>query len=292
LGLHHGGRDPASGETDEDNFKPNYHSIMNYAWQFPNNKNMGFAASWKLDYSREAFPDLDETRLEENKGIMGHPGHFVGIYQWSGDKDNATLSRVVPENGPADFNNGSKIDMAPYGLDINGDNNQTTLHGREDWSQLAFYSRENFRDNWADALPSMVADETAIHSQTALPSEPTEQPSKELFGTDQMRPAIPAPDGFSPLGVTLYVHGPRVDCGVLNSHSATIRDGATHDEVVGANIVGYQIALHTSPSVEAVRQRETAHDWLMEQLSQLNDDEVQHALELILLGANGGNESA
>src|SRR6185503_4840192 len=73
LGLFHGGN-----QADENrfNFKPNYHSVMNYSWQFPEGS-PARQASWIFDYSRKAFPDLDENALNENAGITGHATDVV-----------------------------------------------------------------------------------------------------------------------------------------------------------------------------------------------------------------------
>ena len=91
LGLHHGG-------GDEINFKPNYLSIMNYAYQFD---------SWKperpLDYSREALLNLDEDNLNEVLGI-GTPSRTV----WQGP----------PPSGPL-------ISAGSYQIDWNNDGNLT-----------------------------------------------------------------------------------------------------------------------------------------------------------------------
>jgi len=59
LGLRHGG------DTDYPNCKPNYISVMNYAYQFPN-----LVPSRPLDFSRSVLPTLDEVGgLSESTGI-------------------------------------------------------------------------------------------------------------------------------------------------------------------------------------------------------------------------------
>ena len=58
--------------SDGTNYKPNYQSIMNYAWQFPAGASTAFNASWQLDYSRTAFPTLNEASLNESAGIGGY----------------------------------------------------------------------------------------------------------------------------------------------------------------------------------------------------------------------------
>ena len=57
LGLRHGG------DTDV-NCKPNYLSIMSYAFQFPS-----LVPSRPLDYSRETIGPLNENVLNESNGI-------------------------------------------------------------------------------------------------------------------------------------------------------------------------------------------------------------------------------
>lgn len=144
LGLHHGG-------GDEDNYKPNYHSVMNYTWQVPQT---GYAASWVPDYSRRAFPDLDEASLDETAGIGGHTGHHVAIGPQIGTH---APPENVAEDGPVDWNrDGDTADTAisrdvNFLGDTNGDGSITaadstpgnTLAGYEDWSHLRYYFVES-----------------------------------------------------------------------------------------------------------------------------------------------------
>lgn len=62
LGLWHSGESTArtvNGSMVEDNFKPNYHSIMNYLWQLK-----GLPSPFRsLDYSRDAEASIDENAL-------------------------------------------------------------------------------------------------------------------------------------------------------------------------------------------------------------------------------------
>jgi hypothetical protein len=73
LGLGHGGNqfDAANPWNDRFNYKPNYHSVMNYTWTFAGGL---LAPSWTADYSRAVWPALDETNLIEATGIGGAPG--------------------------------------------------------------------------------------------------------------------------------------------------------------------------------------------------------------------------
>ncbi len=67
LGLHHGG-------IDEDNFKPNYISVMNYWFQF-----IGTLTKKQriFDYSRRTLMSLDEASLNEGIGISDPDQHLT-----------------------------------------------------------------------------------------------------------------------------------------------------------------------------------------------------------------------
>ncbi len=128
LGLFHGGH---QGDEDKHNFKPNYHSIMNYAWQTESSR-----PGWTLDYSRQALPTLNENALDELNGIGGSiaaiaiigplpPIEVVesGPIDWDRDGDFEPLTFVT-----ADIN---RVDPAyPATKDI--------LEGSEDWSRLVY----------------------------------------------------------------------------------------------------------------------------------------------------------
>jgi hypothetical protein len=126
LGLLHGG-------TDDINNKPNYNSVMNYIWQWPELP----ATPWTLDYSRRPFNNLNEMDLDEPVGIAGTPGITTSMW------DSGTSLWVgVPENGPVDWN--QDLDSVDTGVvaDVNGDGDFTWLMGAEDWSRLRYYFRE------------------------------------------------------------------------------------------------------------------------------------------------------
>jgi len=60
LGLRH------AGSTDLPHCKPNYLSVMNYAFQFPN---FLTGADWPMDYSKSVVNSLNESALVESAGI-------------------------------------------------------------------------------------------------------------------------------------------------------------------------------------------------------------------------------
>jgi hypothetical protein len=150
LGLGHGGRDPLTGKSDPDNFKPNYHSIMNYTWAYRYNHDLapGFSDSWSLDYSRQPLPDLNEKHLNEVDGIGGDPAKSVAIGKFT-SYSKAPVPHIVPEWGAADYNNLNGLE-ADLSYDLNQDGDKTTLHGREDWSQLVYYGLEDRNRYWLD----------------------------------------------------------------------------------------------------------------------------------------------
>lgn len=161
LGLRHGGHDGI-------NHKPNYHSIMSYTWQYPHT---AFAASWELDYSRTKVAALDESNLDENRGVgflagRGHDTHLVPI-QYDPSTGAYTL---VQEVGPADFSGGDldgdgvfdndtgvNADINLWDYDKSGviDAADSTpgeiLVGHEDWSNLYYrlWGYGNFDDGAA-----------------------------------------------------------------------------------------------------------------------------------------------
>ncbi len=60
LGLRHGG-------NEDRNYKPNYISVMNYAWIVPRDRLIG--NSWTLDFSRHELATIDRRNLEDHPGI-------------------------------------------------------------------------------------------------------------------------------------------------------------------------------------------------------------------------------
>ncbi|MEP7026979.1 MAG: hypothetical protein ABI960_00150 [Candidatus Eisenbacteria bacterium] len=62
LGLFHGG-------GDNDQYKPNYYSVMNYAWAYPRPEWQA-PSSWRLDYSHAPLGVLVEQVLDESVGLQ------------------------------------------------------------------------------------------------------------------------------------------------------------------------------------------------------------------------------
>ena len=127
LGLRHGG-------TDHLLYKPNYHSVMNYTWQVPQ---WAYSGSWILDYSAQAFNDLNENALSEPAGIGGHPNHVVPIQ--------TVPDWFVPETGPVDWNRDGDATDIGVAIDLNGDGLQL-LRGFNDWTHLDLSHGPNWKD--------------------------------------------------------------------------------------------------------------------------------------------------
>jgi len=128
LGLLHGGGDAV-------NYKLNYDSVMNYLWTMPAPwMYQNGTTVWKLDYSEQALPPLNELDLNESAGIGGNPSLWVEYPIGSGN--------VVPQGGQTgvDWNQNGTISgpLVHVQQDINGATDQngnpvyTTLYGYND----------------------------------------------------------------------------------------------------------------------------------------------------------------
>ncbi len=162
LNLRHGG-------GDDINFKPNYHSVMNYHWQSPN-VNVG----WALDYSRAAAGTLDESCLNEPAGLQFAVGgahdtnnHRVRMSPWPlqlADEVGAVDFSRGDANGDGNASNDTCVaaDLNAGFVDANGDGaiNATDaavgaspgqgLVGYADWSNILFTS--NAHNAFADGV--------------------------------------------------------------------------------------------------------------------------------------------
>jgi LPXTG-motif cell wall-anchored protein len=118
LGLHHGG-------STDDNYKPNYVSLMSYSWQM---------VGPGLDYSRSALPALNEASLDEPSGVAGANGSTIA--HWCGASEADRRDMRMP--GAADFNcDGDRTDTG-VSHDTNRDGRRTTLGGHDDWAHIIY----------------------------------------------------------------------------------------------------------------------------------------------------------
>jgi hypothetical protein len=103
LGLWHGGARSRGYDDFAHNWKSNYLSVMNYRFQF----GIPTASGPKLDYSEEALPTLDESHLDETRGIGATlPSDRTDITSWTYPVSCSTcpLAGTGPASGPIDWN--------------------------------------------------------------------------------------------------------------------------------------------------------------------------------------------
>ncbi len=207
LGLRHdGGQLSIHAASDLLNYKPNYHSIMNYTWQFGYPAQVG----WSLDYSRETGKTLIESNLNEATGIGlagRHAGHvtvigapYAGNALTAADPDGrggALFQRLAPEQGAVDWNwDNLAGNQAHVHADANlGDHNHDgrvnasdmtpgqVLQGGEDWSRLLYAFVEE--PNFADSVHGVS--QPAITAQTVRALANSVAPVQVGFKTDASR---------------------------------------------------------------------------------------------------------
>ena len=131
LGLCHGG-------CDHEHYKPNYLSVMNYAFQ-----TTGLVGTGEINYSDYKLPDIDEYIVNEHDGIDPHgltAGTNLGTTLFYRTADARSISPIAGIE--IDFNNNSEIEESIL-LDLNpGGNVQdgpfAVLKGHEDWSGITY----------------------------------------------------------------------------------------------------------------------------------------------------------
>lgn len=125
LGLRHGG-------GDDQNYKPDYLSIMNYSFQMKGVIKGG--AFGTLDYSRSALPTLDENNLSEPAGLGAGAAGFGTVYSCPG----GALKAVAAASASVDWNcNGVATDTG-VATDINKSGSREQLPGFDDWTHIKF----------------------------------------------------------------------------------------------------------------------------------------------------------
>ena len=165
LGLGYGG-------VDGIRYKPNYFSVMNYAWQYPTTymragSEPGQWGRYFPNYSDRALAELNEEALVEDGpqgGIRGNHPEVMVPYSIAFGTVNCTTDitctagggcvRYAPFRGPVDWDNDCSIDPLPLtnAVDITnvaGDTAgiQVSMPGFNDWLNLKY----NFRDTEAYA---------------------------------------------------------------------------------------------------------------------------------------------
>jgi hypothetical protein len=125
LGLHHGG-------SNEINFKPNYISVMNYAYQV-----VGIVTRTptgnvtRFDYSREPLATLNESNLNEWQRTSSANDYAEWVCP-----DHHTVKMDVLSNLP-DWNCDGQLETG-VAVDLNNDTIIGPLAGFNDWANLRF----------------------------------------------------------------------------------------------------------------------------------------------------------
>lgn len=223
LTLGHGG-------GDERNYKPNYLSVMNYSFDplgIPdstiapnidsNDPDSAPDLSFRLDYSRDALPQLDEAALEESLGIRGGTDRtfwYDPTYtKQTGAGSGAIDWDQLPGNGPkVDLNRDYCVEGGPDALQTTrasddtlvaggawigpgpnfvcdtqatGNDVQNTPQGTNVLSKLNGYDDwENIRFRAAMSADAPGADHGHAHDITAEQAEEQEERAFALFSPD------------------------------------------------------------------------------------------------------------
>lgn len=204
LGLFHAGPGPGLDLAESENRKPNYHSVMNYLWQFPplpvapENTALAsqlFRNSWTLDYSRESMTLLDERSdalcpplldcgLVEAAGLGGSAWWRAVPYGSFDPANPAPLPVAFEGRLPVDWNqNGLDGEVVRTDVQLNNQSGGqsgvfTSLVPYEDWSFVA--------GNLAESLGNPAWTDQAVASCTVFGaglSAPLTEPTLDEFET-------------------------------------------------------------------------------------------------------------
>jgi hypothetical protein len=189
LGLEHGGADALK-------YKPNYLSVMNYAFQLTGLQTA--AGERFLDYSRFGLPTMDEAALDETRGLRVPSGPPADLMTVGICPDGKRVPWPVKE-GPVDFDC-SGAATGTVAADVNGSGATSRLESFIDWPALVF-SGGGIGGSGATVPARTPADEPELSEllsaqaalDAALPAVP-EQPGNPGPGSGPTT-ASPGPAG-------------------------------------------------------------------------------------------------
>ncbi|WP_062531866.1 hypothetical protein, partial [Leptolinea tardivitalis] len=130
LNLTHGG-------SDHENYKPNYLSVMNYAyqtWGLLRNGHWGDEGyPLNFDYQRINVVNLNEKNLNETTGLYGADdvSNYGVLYVYAGDLYYSNSSKNI------DWNCNSNLETSVK-ADINGSGTYGTLVSQNNWQNISF----------------------------------------------------------------------------------------------------------------------------------------------------------
>ncbi len=166
LGLRHGG-------DDDQNYEPNYLSIMNYSFQ--TDGLIVDDADGHFDYSRfGSIPPLDEHHLNETVGLNSTAINRYGTryYCWPFSTAELFSRRMDHVNDPIDWDcllgaNGTDVQAdINHGSLLNLDFTFSTLTGFEDWPALVYDGGAIGLDRSLAVVASAVAQNVASEELT------------------------------------------------------------------------------------------------------------------------------
>jgi len=165
LGLRHGG-------ADDEQYKPNYLSVMNYSFQTRGLRVAGLDGI--LDYSIADLGILDEDTLDEMNGIPGAAGLTGYGTRWFCSAGARVTNSAF---GPLDWNCDGVIDPDPVSVNANKSgelfDRTTRLGTQEDWSQIRFAGGSvgrAFGETGPD-VEETLADELTEEENAVLPTD-------------------------------------------------------------------------------------------------------------------------
>jgi hypothetical protein len=161
LGLQHGGQDGV-------NRKPNYLSVMNYAFQFTGVLGGG------IDYSRfDGFdlPDLEEWELLEPTGFNTSVSGRLTVTNCDGGLFGSDYWQTVKISGPVDFNCDNDTNDTSDHEDLNRDGSESALRSYDDWRALQFKGGAV----GGEGLGVLLPEETTMNEPTVAQVEETSE---------------------------------------------------------------------------------------------------------------------
>lgn len=150
LGLRHGG-------TDDEGYKPNFISVMNYLFQTNWIRYEG--KNSLLDYSSLDLGPLDERHLDEHSGLVQVTGSR-SLYKYGTSWFNAAgeLRHTDSVARPIDWSGNGAASQTGVRLDLNGSGRFNVLKGRiVEWEHLVFNGGDVGFGNKVRALADLLA---------------------------------------------------------------------------------------------------------------------------------------
>jgi hypothetical protein len=203
LGLMHGGHTM----DESQNYKPNYLSVMNYAFQRsglvqPIKDDDGNVTGTKIvyDFSRDVLPSLNESALNESVGLSNWKktdpvtGDVIYDYLghgtvWFNEWLSVTDMKQVATGGdsPLHWDGDSGTTLTSYASSINNDADKVELTGWDDWAHITF---------GADGTKGAGVE---------IPL-PVNTPAEEYSVDDVVVVAAPSPENLTAIGTPHRIH--------------------------------------------------------------------------------------